>query len=133
MAIVTKTFTVARSNASKANVIASDVVPASVTPDTLTISLQNVDSYRQVEIDKTITQMRDFTIENDFSEGVTSVQLSLSVGGTKAQIEAGVSVDDSQIIMQYSDESGNDLGSEIFTAMVEYCRMAMRDNYLKLL
>lgn len=131
MAIVTKTFTVARSNASKANVIASDVVPASVTPDTLTISLQNVDSYRQVEIDKTITQLRDFTIENDFSEGITSVQLSVSVGGTKAQIEAGVSVDDSKIIMQYSDESGNDLGSEIFTAMVEYCRMAMRDNYLK--
>ena len=133
MAIVTKTFTVAKIGASKANVVASDIVPASITPDALTVTLQNADSYRQVEIDKTVTQLRDFCIENDFTEEVTAVQLSMPIGGTKAQIESGVSGDSSQIILQYSDEGGNDYGTEIFTAMVEYVRMYMRDNYLKLL
>ena len=133
MAQVTKTFTVNRVDASKANVVASDAVPAVPLPDTCVISLQNVDSYRQVEINSCITQLRDFMMENDFTEAITVASLSLAIDGGKGSITPGVSGDDNQVILSYSNETGKDLGTEIFTAMVEYCRMAMRDNYLKLL
>ena len=133
MAQVTQSFTVAALGASKANVIASSTVPSVPPVDSCVVSLQNVDSHRQVEIHARITQLRDFMIENDFTETITIAQLSVPIGGGKGSIEAGVSSDDNTISVQFSNETGNDSGTEVFTAMVEYCRMFMRDNYLNLL
>ena len=133
MAIVTQSFVVAADGASKANVVQSASLPSGVTADSASISLKNVDSYRQVEINQCITQLRDFVMENDFSEEITIVTLSMPIGGGKSSIVSGVAPEDNIVILTYSNEGGNDQGTEVFTAMVEYCRMAMRDNYLKLL
>jgi len=133
MAKVTQSFTVAADGASKANVVQSASLPGAPAPDSASISLKNVDSYRQVEINQCITQMRDYVIENDFYGAITIVTLSMQLDGGKSSIVAGVAPEDNTIILTYSNEGGNDHGTEVFTAMVEYCRMAMRDNYLKLL
>ena len=133
MAIISEVFIVDRVGASKANVRAGVAVPTAIAPNACTVIIQAVDSYRQVEIDTAVVQLRDYMIENDFTEEITAAELSMPIGGGKGSIEAGQSTEDGYIILQYSDESGNAFGTEIFTAMVEYIRMYMRDNYLKLL
>lgn len=130
---VTQSFTVAALGASKATVVASGTVPASPVADSCVISIQNVDSYRQVEINECITQLRDKMIEEDFAGETTRSSLSMPIDGGKGSIAYEVSAEDNSVILQYSNESGEYLGSEQLTAMVEYCRMYMRDNYLKLL
>ena len=133
MAQVSQSFTVAALGASKANVVASGTLPASPVADSCVVMFQNVDSHRQVEINECITQLRDFMIENDFSGETTAASLSMQIDGGKGSIVAGVSGTDGSVSLLYSNEGGEYLGTEQLTAMVEYCRMYMRDNYLKLL
>ncbi len=133
MAVVTQSFEVAALGASKANVVQSASLPTLPPADAATLSLKNVESHRQVEINQCITQLRDFVMENDFAETITIVTLSMPLGGGKSSIVSGVAPEDNIVILTYSNEGGNDHGTEVFTAMIEYCRMAMRDNYLKLL
>jgi len=133
MAKVTQSFVVAALGASKATVVQSATLPSLPAPDSASLSLKDVESHRQVEINQCITQMRDYVMENDFAETITIVTISMPLGGGKSSIVAGVAPEDNTVILTYSNEGGNDHGTEVFTAMVEYCRMAMRDNYLKLL
>ncbi len=133
MAKVTQSFAVTALGASKATVVQTGTLPSVPAPDSASLSLKDAESHRQVEINQCITQLRDYVIENDFAEAITIVTLSMPLGGGKSSIVAGVAPEDNQVILTYSNEGGADHGTEVFTAMVEYCRMAMRDNYLKLL
>ena len=133
MAIDIQQFNLTRIGATKTNVTLSPVQGIPPT-DGIALAILSVDNARQNEISNCFTKLRDFIIESESYDFIgPTIYTFMPVDGGNSNIETTTSVggmpDNSVIIAMDVTFLEAAKGSQIFDAMVEYCRNAAHDSY----